>query len=108
MMEEKDSEIISRLSDSLEVELPKEKSLGELKSLLADHINFLIHNDFNKLLRVLYRVDVSEKLLRINLQEHTRDAGTVIAEMIIERQIQKIKTKEQFKPDNDIPENEKW
>jgi hypothetical protein len=107
-MKEPNSEIISQLSQSLEIQLPVKISLAELKMILSGHINYLITNDFNKLLSVLYKVDVSEKLLKISLQEHTQDAATVIAEMIIERQLQKIKTREQFKADNDIPENEKW
>jgi hypothetical protein len=107
-MEEINSKIISQLSQSLEIELPIEKSLPELQYILADYINYLINNDFDKLLRVLYKVDVSEEILKTNLQEQKRDAGTVIAEMILERQFQKIKTREQFKSDEDIPENEKW
>jgi hypothetical protein len=107
-MKEPNSEIISQLSQSLEIQLPAKISLAELKMILSGHINYLITNDFNKLLSVLYKVDVSEKILKISLQEHTQDAATVIAEMIIERQLQKIKTREQFKTDNDIPENEKW
>jgi hypothetical protein len=107
-MEEINSKIISQLSRSLEIELPIEKSLPELQYILADYINYLINNDFDKLLRVLYKVDVSEKILQTNLQEQKRDAGTAIAEMILERQLQKIKTREQFKSDEDIPENEKW
>jgi hypothetical protein len=107
-MKEPNSEIISQLSQCLEIQLPVKISLAELKMILSGHINYLITNDFNKLLSVLYKVDVSEKLLKISLQEHTQDAATVIAEMIIERQLEKIKTREQFRTDNDIPENEKW
>jgi hypothetical protein len=107
-MKETNSEMISQLSENLEIELHENTSLEELKVILTDHINDLIHNDFNKLLRVLYRVDVSEKLLKANLQEQKKDAGTVLAEMIIERQLQKIKSRQQFRTDSDIPENEKW
>jgi hypothetical protein len=107
-MKEPNSEIISQLSESLEIQLPQKISLDELKMILSGHINYLITNDFNKLLSVLYKVDVSEKLLKRSLREHTQDAATVIAEMIIERQLQKIKTRGQFKTDKDIPENEKW
>ena len=107
-MKEANSEIISQLSQSLEIQLPAKISLAELTIILSGHINYLMTNDFNKLLTILYKVDVSEKLLKMSLQEHTQDAATVIAEMIIERQLQKIKTREQSKTDNDIPENEKW
>ena len=107
-MKELDPEIISQLSQSLEIDLPVKKSLSELKKILAEHINYLINTDFDKLLRILYKVDVNEKGLKTNLQKPNTDAGVIITEMIIERQLQKIKTKEQFKPNDDISEDEKW
>jgi hypothetical protein len=82
--------------------------VDELKLVIADHINYLINHDFNKLMRILYKVDVSEQQLKINLQVHKEDAGAVIAQLIFERQMQKIKTRAQFKAGDDIPENEKW
>ena len=107
-MEEFDRKIIAELSSNLEIDLHEKKSIEELKLALSGYINYLISNDFNKLMRILYRVDVSEKTLRINLQKRESDPGTIIAEMIIERQLQKNKTRNQFKTNNDIPENEKW
>jgi len=100
--------MISRLSQSLELDLPAEISLSGLKDILVRRVNYLINHDCDKLLQILYRVDVNEQLLKTNLQEASGDAGVTIAEMIIERQLQKIKTKEQFKPDDNIAEDEKW
>lgn len=101
--------ILSELSDKLEIDLHAKKSVEELKLALTHYINYLISSDPNKLMHILYRVDVSERTLKANLQNKETDAGTVIAEMIIERQLQKIATKKQFKNNNDdIPENEKW
>jgi hypothetical protein len=107
-MEEIESKIISELSLRLEIDLSAKKSMDELKKVLTDHINYLINNDFDKLLRILYRVDVPEAQLKTNLVQQKADAGTVIAEMIFERQLQKIKDRERSIPDSDIPENEKW
>jgi hypothetical protein len=80
------------------------------KKILAARINELIQLDFQKLISILYRLDVSEKKLKTLLEESsTTDAGYIITELIIERQIQKIKSRQQFRqPDNDIDENEKW
>lgn len=73
-------------------------------------INDLIVNDFAQLVQILYRVDISEKKLKQLLSDNTdKDAGKIIAEMIIERQLQKIKSREQFSQrDKSIDENEKW
>lgn len=107
-MKEHVSELATQLSLSLEVELPEGNSADQLKALIADHINYLISHDFDKLLRLLYKVDVSEKQLKKNLLEHKEDAGALIAQMIIERQLQKIKTRKEFKANGDIPDVEKW
>jgi hypothetical protein len=107
-MKETESKMISELSTSLETDLSGTKSIDELKIALARYINDLINHDFDKLLRLLYKVDVSEKILRANLRQQEKDAGVVIAEMVIDRQLQKIDTRQQFNSNNDIPENEKW
>jgi hypothetical protein len=107
-MEESESKIISQLSQSLEIDLPAKKSLSELKDILAEHINYLIQDDFDKLVRILYRIDVSEKTLKTNLRNQAGDAGRIISEMIIERQLQKLKTRKKSKPDDHTPDDEKW
>ena len=76
---------------------------------LADYINEMILHDFTGLINLLYRLDVSEMKIRNILDEmQQEDAGRIIADVIIERQLQKLKTKEQFRQDHDIPEDEKW
>jgi len=107
-MKEVDAIMISELSHSMEIDLHERLSMEELKLILADHVNYLITHDLNKLMRILYRVDVSEKTLKTNLQDEEKDPATIIADMILERQLQKIQTKKQTGSNNDIPENEKW
>ena len=107
-MKELDPIMISQLSQSLEIDLQEKRSIEELKLILSAYINDLINHDFNKLMRILYRVDVSEKVFKENLQKHKEDAGAIIAEMIIERQLQKMKARERFQSNNDISEDEKW
>ena len=77
---------------------------------LVAHINQLISRDFAKLVYLLYAVDVSEKKLKQLLAEHpNEDAGKLIALLILERQEQKKKSREQFKQnEQDIPEEDKW
>lgn len=77
---------------------------------LADYVNHLVNNDFNKLVLILYRLDVSEKKLKQLLAtEPAIDAGRLIATLIIERQLEKIKLRKQYsQPADNIPEDEKW
>jgi len=107
-MTDVDPIMISQLSQSLEIDLHEKRSIEELKLALSYYINDLITHDLNKLMSLLYRVDVSEKILKQNLQEQKEDAGVIIAEMIIERQLQKTKTRRQFRSNDNIDENEKW
>ena len=100
--------IISELSDNLEIDLHSKRSIEELKLAVSEYIDHLIANDFNKLMRILYRVDVSEKMLRANLQQQEKNAAAVIADMLVDRQLEKMQTRKKFRADNDIPENEKW
>jgi hypothetical protein len=76
---------------------------------LVERINYLVTNDFNRLVSILYRLDVDEKKLQQTLSHNPSvDAGIQIAEMIIERQLQKIRSRTKFKKDKEIPEDDKW
>ncbi len=85
------------------------KEFPDIKAL-AVRINDLIEKDFQQLISILYRMDVSEAKLRSLLKDNPdSDAGLLIAGLMIERQAQKIKSRQQFSQrDNDIDENEKW
>ena len=64
---------------------------------MAEKINAMITGDFSALIRILYRVDVSESRLRQLLQENkATDAGRLIARLILERQWQKILTRREY------------
>ena len=58
---------------------------------LAAYVNELIMTNFERLVQLLYRIDVSEeKLKKLLRQNPESDAGLIIANLIIERQKQKI------------------
>ena len=81
----------------------------EMKEQLTVYINHLLLHDFNKLVQILYRVDVDEKKLKELLQQgKDTDAAVIIADLLIQRQEEKVKTKEAFKSDDNIPDEDKW
>jgi hypothetical protein len=81
----------------------------EMKEQLVFYINQLLVHDFNKLIQILYRVDVNEQKLKEILQANRQtDAALIIADILLKRQEEKAKTKEAFKSNNDIPEEDKW
>jgi hypothetical protein len=77
---------------------------------LTEKINFLIINDFNKLIYILYRADINEQKLNKLLSENKKeDAGKIIAALFIQRQIQKIKSRqENTPPTNNDSDEERW
>ncbi|HEX8314131.1 MAG TPA: hypothetical protein VF609_04025 [Flavisolibacter sp.] len=80
-----------------------------LKKQLAAYVNTLLLNDFGKLVRVLYQVDVSEQKLKIVLIENKdKDAGELIADLLIKRQEEKTALRQSFPPAKDIHEDEQW
>ncbi len=90
---------------------------GELATLqnkaytekLIAAIQVLIDTDFNRLIQILYNVDIEEKQLKENLAKQApQQAATIIAGMLIARQIQKIHTREKFKTDNHDSAEERW
>jgi hypothetical protein len=107
-MDENESTFISELSDKLEIDLPQKRSMEELKLLLSGYIDHLISNNPDKLVSILSRVDVSEKTLKTNLENQKENASSIMAQMIIDRQMEKVKTREHYRSSGDIPENDKW
>ena len=104
------TDLVSDINQSFEISLPQAISLEELKTKLEGHINHLINHDFEKLVYYLYRIDVNENKMRTLLEKRDgQNAAGLIADLIIERQEEKLKSRQQFRQrDNDIDENEKW
>ncbi|HEY4876179.1 MAG TPA: hypothetical protein VIH86_11435 [Puia sp.] len=103
--------LIDSLKKDLQIDLATQISFEKIKEKLVAYINHLIINNFEELINALYRVDVSESKLKTLLKENSdSNAANTIAELIIERQLQKIKTREQFKTSGkkENSDEEKW
>ncbi len=79
-------------------------------SQLVAYVNELITRDFNQLVSLLYRLDISEKKLKQTLADHPdQNAGELIAKLIVDRQEEKKKSREAFKQkDWESSEEDKW
>ncbi|MBX2888465.1 MAG: hypothetical protein KF829_07415 [Ferruginibacter sp.] len=79
------------------------------RSQLVEYINHLIIDDFEALINILYRIDINEEKLKDILRQHPdTETANIIADLIINRQIQKLRTRQLFSDFKDIPEDEKW
>jgi hypothetical protein len=88
----------------------QETSREKIRAQLIALINEVINKDFSSLLQLLYRIDVDEKKIRSCLKQNTNeDSAPVLADMIIERQLQKIESRKHFRKKNDQEsDEEKW
>lgn len=102
--------VFTEINNAFNVTVSESFSFEAGKDLLADKINQLINRDFAQLVNILYRLDISEIKLKQVLKENpTEDAGQLIAQLTIERQLQKLKARQQFKqPDDSESDEEKW
>ena len=104
----KDEQALQTILNKLEITLDQ-KDHSSAKQMVIQRINDLIENDFQKLVSILYAVDVSEKKLNQLLKENaSTDAAVIITELIIERQLQKIRSRQEYKKDENISDEEKW
>ncbi len=101
--------LVTDINQSLEIELPVSVSQQELREQLAAHINYLINHDFEKLVFYLYRIDVDEtKMRRLLEQREGENAAGLIADLIIERQLQKMESRKRFSNGGNVEEEERW
>ena len=81
----------------------------DLQLQLALRINELIQEDFPALINILYRIDVDELKLKQALEKFpNEDAASIIAKLIIDRQLQKIKLGNTFTKNVDSDSEETW
>ncbi|MFI5237152.1 MAG: hypothetical protein ACHQLA_04380 [Ignavibacteriales bacterium] len=73
-------------------------SLEEFRKYLTEKLKFLLDDKFDTLVNILYRIDISEKKLSQLFSGNNRDSlpGN-LADLIIERQLQKIKLRKLYK-----------
>jgi hypothetical protein len=86
-----------------------EAALAALRQQLAARIAYLIDHDFEKLIRLLYTIDVDERGLKHLLQQQSnKPSEDLIADLMIERQLQKMAYRQQFKNDITDTNEERW
>lgn len=109
-MNDPNQDIIPLLNKELSLELSERLTMDELEQQLTNHINHLINTDFEKLVYYLYRIDVNEtKMKQLLQQQEGEHAAQLIAQLIINRQLQKIKSRAEHKTSStDDDGAERW
>jgi hypothetical protein len=84
-------------SDSL-IPLREADDLEKFKEYLTGRLTYLLDNKYDMLINILYRIDVSEEKLAKLFSETNREfIPAALADLIIERQLQKIKIRQQYR-----------
>ena len=103
------NELLESVARTLEITV-KTTGAEELRNNIIQQIRELIVTDMQKLIAILYRLDIDEKKLVTLLQEAgDADSAVLITDLILEREARKIKSRRDYgQRDNDISEVEKW
>ena len=92
-------DIAERVGEDLDVHIPKELSDKEMISHIADRVERLLKADPDLLMSYLYRLDVEEKRIKAAMHVSIAPVHITFAELIWERQKQRIETKKKYKQD---------
>lgn len=104
-----DQQLIQSLNNDLLLSIADIAGLAEIEQAVKQKVSELLQADFNALVTLLYRIDVSEEKLKLLLETNKdTDAADIISRLIVERQLQKIKSRNEFRSNNDVSEEEKW
>ncbi|RZL98699.1 MAG: hypothetical protein EOO88_60375 [Pedobacter sp.] len=101
-------EMIQALAIQFGTELSGDDHTAARLQLIA-RINWLILHDFERLVNTLYRIDVSEKKINALLKDFPQtDAAAIIAELVIRREEEKYRSRQQFRSNDDNGQEERW
>jgi hypothetical protein len=85
-----DTEYLPQTTDTIE-------QLKQIRKVLISRIEELAEKDMERLMGALYRIDVSERKLKETLVNHPpENFAPVIADLIIERQLEKAESRKKF------------
>lgn len=75
------------------------ESYEELERELAEYLDHLLISDYNKLIAILYRIDISQEKAVAALAENAQkeSAGETLARLIINRQLEKVITRRKYR-----------
>jgi hypothetical protein len=87
-----------KIDDPLSTEVESNIAEDELKEYLKHKIMDLMENNLERFLNTLYRIDVDENKVRdIFKKKSGFDIAESLADLIIQRQIQRVKTQQMYK-----------
>ncbi len=97
-MDKKSTEVFDIVTRNFEIEGNKEADLEALKFLLAGRIREMLERNVERLVSIMYRIDLNPKVVDGIFENASKDEIAVkLAEAVIERQMQKAVTREIYR-----------
>jgi hypothetical protein len=93
--------VLANKDFNLEIAASQVSTTGDFKKSLTRLIGHLLNNDFERLINGLYRIDVSEEKVKWALASGD-DVAEQIALLIIDREMEKVITREKYRQDKNI------
>lgn len=92
------SSVFNRYGLNLPISPADVENLNQLKAFLSEKLKDMLDNNFNLLVNTLYRIDVNEEKLNELFGSKNRTyIPEALADLIIERQLQKIHFRKKYK-----------
>jgi hypothetical protein len=92
------SKIFTLQGTNLIIDSQSLNTIADFKDYLASKIAYLIENNFDLLINILYRIDIGEeKLQKLFSGKNKPNIPEELSELIIERQLQKIHFRKKYK-----------
>jgi hypothetical protein len=85
--------------EGLNIEYDVFDDLNRMYQKVYVQVTHFVQNDFNALMRLLYRIDISEEKVQRQMDLIPDDTARAISELILKREIQKVVLRKQFSVD---------
>ena len=86
--------------------LPQWHSEAELRAFLIEVIQYLLDHQMERLLNILYRLDIDEQRVGLALLPYTdQTAAAALADLVWERELQKVQSRAQYQTTADEEED---
>ncbi len=89
-------------------EVPTLSAEINAEAVIREQINYLINHDFEKLIYILYRVDVNERKMKEAIALRKEDAAEIIYELLKQREMEKELSRKTHTTENKNPEGTEW
>ena len=97
-------EVVQLLSFDFQLDpdhfLPVHDGFEKLRNKVKHVIDHLLQTDFEKLLNIMYRLDIDESKFKAVISgTYGNDVSGKLAEFVIERELKKMETRKRYKDD---------